>query len=364
MISLPFLGSFFSWDFYPQQNENRKMAAFPSIQKTTVESLPQLLENYYNDHFGFRNTFIRRHQKMEKQLFNRGTSKVVKGKTPGWFFYKKAGTIADFVGNRQLSQEELGIWKDTLEERKRYLSERNIPYIFFVCPDKPMVYPEHLPDITQKSRGQTRFEQIQKYFQKNSDFEIVYPLPELLAAKDAHELYLPGDTHWNSNGGFIGYQKIVEQLQRYFPEIEPVKLEDCVLSVVEAKGDLATMYSTKAKLIEMPMISAPAEFDMITQTPCAAYTNEVWQEKLTAPPPKLSHNPKGKGTALIIHDSFIGHGLASLLPTHFENTYLFFMYIETPDFEQLVDELNPDVVIEMRVERSMRFIPGRGREAE
>ena len=43
---------------------------------------------------------------------------------------------------------------------------------------------------------------------------------------------------------------------------------------------------------------------------------------------------------------------------------MFFMYVETHDLKQLVNELKPDVVLELRVERSLRFIPGRGREAE
>ena len=59
LIGLPFLGSVFDWDLYPPQNENRNLAEFPNLEKTTVETLPEEMEQYYNDHFGFRNTLIR-----------------------------------------------------------------------------------------------------------------------------------------------------------------------------------------------------------------------------------------------------------------------------------------------------------------
>ncbi|HSR88222.1 MAG TPA: hypothetical protein VLL07_04660 [Pontiella sp.] len=359
LIGLPFLGSIFDWDLYPQQSENRNLAEFPDLENTPVAMMPDGLENFFNDNFGFRNTLIRRHRKIEKKFFKRGSSKVLKGKTPGWFFYKKAGTVDDFMGNRQLTPEELLIWQEALEERKNYLAEKGVPYIFFVCPDKTMVYPEHLPDSTRNSRGQTRLEQLSKHLRAHSDVEIVYPLPELLAAKSDNLLYLPADTHWNAYGGYIGYRKVVSALQTYYPELEPVPLDDCTLIPMEAKADLATMYTTEDQMMTFDLIKRPETFD-ITQTICTAYTNSAWVEKMKSDRPTLDTYPDGKRTALIIHDSFAGHGPAALLPTHFNKSYLFWMYVETPDFKQLVDELKPDVVIEMRVERSLRFIPGQG----
>jgi hypothetical protein len=148
LITLPFLGSVFGWDFYPLQNENRKMAAFPDLKATTLDALPNKLEAYYNDHFGFRNTFIRRKQKLERKWFKRNTSRVLKGTSPGWYFYKLGNSISDYLGNEQFSEEELAIWTTTLETRKNYLSERGIPYVLFICPNKTMVYPEYLPDET------------------------------------------------------------------------------------------------------------------------------------------------------------------------------------------------------------------------
>ncbi len=363
LITLPFFGSFFGWDFYPQQNENRKMASFPDIKNSALEELPDELTAYCDDHFGFRNTFIRRYQKIQKDVFNQGISKVLKGKTPGWFFYKKGEAVADFMGLRQLSDEDLETWKDALQARRDFLRSRNIPYVFYICPDKTVVYPENLPDSTLASRGPTRFEQLQAYMEANSDVEIIYPLPELQAAKDRQLLYFPGDTHWNSSGGYIGYRRMMQTLQRYFPSMKPIKSEDCTIVEKIGEADLATMYASKSVEMVMHKIQPPVEVK-ISQTVVSNYCNDAWAKKMVVPRPKLAINPNGEGTALVIHDSFAGHGFTALLPSHFNKTYFFFMYIETADLEQLVEDLNPDIVIEMRVERSLRQIPGQKQTRE
>jgi alginate O-acetyltransferase complex protein AlgJ len=364
LIALPFLGFVFGWDFYPSQNENRKLSAFPDLKATTLDALPNNLEAFYNDHFGFRNTFIRRQQKLERKLFKRNTSKVLKGTSPGWYFYKGGKTISDYLGNEQFTDEDLAIWTTTLETRKNYLSERGIPYVLFICPNKTMVYPEYLPDETAKGRGTTRFEQLRDHLAANSDVEFIYPLPELLKAKEDDLLYYPGDTHWNYKAGYLGYVEVITQLQRHFPEMKPIPLQDCTVTYRKTKADLASRYASKEQLMDLGIIQPPEGIE-VTCSICEPFNNEAWVEKtVNKAPPKVYHNPQGRQSILFIYDSFAGHGPLNLLSAHFENAFMFWAYPDTPDFLELVDTLNPDVVVEMRVERSLRFIPGEDSEAE
>jgi hypothetical protein len=60
-------------------------------------------------------------------------------------------------------------------------------------------------------------------------------------------------------------------------------------------------------------------------------------------------------------DSFVAQGISKLLPTYFEHTYFFYLYANTFEFVDMVNRINPDIVIAMRVERSLRRI-SEGRE--
>jgi alginate O-acetyltransferase complex protein AlgJ len=354
LITLPFFGSIYGWDFYEAQNENRVMASFPETDNTPLSLLPEKLEAYYNDHFGFRNTFIRRHRKLEEQWFGRTPGKAIRGSKDGWWFYGVGDSLDDYLGYRQFSAAELLQWEQALKARKRCLAEKNIPYLFLLMPDKVMVYPECAPSEITNNRSTTRFEQLQKHMQVSDNFSFLYPIHELREGKKEGDVYYPEDTHWNDHGGYIGYCYLVEQLKPFYPSIVPVQKEDCTIQSSQRAADIAGMLTGKEVMIAMNRL-IPPQHDTIIVEADATLEGENWKANVRSAPVH-AYNPAGSGTALVIHDSFVAQGMSNLLPTHFEHTYFFYMYANTFEFVDMVNRINPDIVIEMRVERSLRRI--------
>jgi alginate O-acetyltransferase complex protein AlgJ len=355
LISLPFFGSIFDWDLYERQSENRLMATFPEIKSTPIIELPGKLEKFCNDNFGFRNTFIRRHRKIEEKWFGRNSTKAFKGNREGWWFYGAGDNIDDYLGLRNFSAEELQRWEIGMAKRTAYLSARGIHYIFMILPDKTMVYPEYLQETVRGNRGQTRFEQLREHLSKSSDFKFSYPIQELIAAKENAEVYFPGDTHWNDYGGYLGYCYLVEQLRPIRSSITPVSDKDCSVETSSRNADIAGTLRGKNKPIVLERLIPPHHENMIIET-SVELAGPNWESKLRSIPFHC-HNPKGSGTAVIIHDSFYAQGMSNLIPTHFKDTYFFYAYANTFEVIDLADRFNPDVIIELRVERSLQRIP-------
>ena len=60
---------FFAFFIYPKQtkseSENRYLAPFPVIDRSSLQDLPSGLEKYYNDHFPFRENFMELFSRIE-----------------------------------------------------------------------------------------------------------------------------------------------------------------------------------------------------------------------------------------------------------------------------------------------------------
>ena len=62
------LATIFSWDYYDVQ-DFRGLAEKPDIKSVGLCGFPAQFESYLNDHFGFRNTLVRRYNKMMEDSF-------------------------------------------------------------------------------------------------------------------------------------------------------------------------------------------------------------------------------------------------------------------------------------------------------
>ena len=83
------------------ENENRRLAILPPIPRSTgqLRGFFKGLDDYFNDHFGFREHYIHRYHRELQKRFNISTplGRVIQG-LDGWFFYNKFNLLADFFG--------------------------------------------------------------------------------------------------------------------------------------------------------------------------------------------------------------------------------------------------------------------------
>lgn len=165
-----------------------------------------------------------------------GARRVEKGIT------EKFDNIADYMGQIPFTEDELRQWKKALEERKYWLKEQGIDYVFILAPTKALVYQEFLPKglqrVVDEKKGITRYEQLTNYLRNNADINFIDLLPPLLEAKKKRDyplLFYKTDFHWNFYGAFIAYQAIIEELRTFYPHynLAPPNFSDFDLSIDE-----------------------------------------------------------------------------------------------------------------------------------
>ncbi len=356
LIGAPFLGTFFGWDFYPPEDENRRMAERPNFQSLPLAAWPEKTEAYYKDHFGFRNTLIRRHRTLMDDVFDRQSDRALEGLN-GWLFLKDNGNISDFRGLRKLSTEKMEELRISFEGRQRWLEQQGVQYLFVISPNKPVVYPEFLPENIQSDRGMDGIVQWEAYLAEQSSVLNILDLRDTLSANKADGvLYFSNDTHWSYLGSYFGYCGVIRRLAEVFQGLEPLPLEYC--SQIESKwtGDLVAMIGG-CRESEIPCVEI---------FPDDAYTNQcqvVSRQEVDSLslPDEISEacvvrNPAGTGRVVIFHDSFGGQGWYRFFPIHFEETVFIPVWRLTADqLRYVIDVFKPDVIINEQIHRNVLY---------
>ena len=225
-IFLPLIGSLLDWDLVDDLGEKRLLADCPAFLKDPVRTIPDKFEAFYKDRFGFRNGLIKGHNWIRYRLC-KGSSlgKVLFGKDD-WLFLTKAGIINDFLGQNPLTENELELWKEVLEQRQQWLQKWGIRYLFIIAPNKTTIYPEMLPDHIQSSRGRSRMDQLMEYLRDHSTVEFLDLREPHWRAKSTGLLYHQTDTHWTDRGGFVAYLEISKSVAQWFPDIQHLRIDN------------------------------------------------------------------------------------------------------------------------------------------
>ncbi len=357
--------------------ENRSAAPPPVFARDPLVSLPAKLEAYYVDRFGFRSVLIHTYNTVLRRWLKASGSDLVLGKH-SWIFYAREDVLEDFLGLRPFSEDELRRWKRYLEGRREAFARRNARYLFVIGPDKNTIYPEMLPGYISERRGHSRLQQLLEYLRKTGSPADVLDLHEaLLAAKPTGTLYYQQDTHWNGRGFWVAYQAMCRALQRWFPEITPRDLGQNykIRSQAWAAGDWALVGLSELNLTYpseflVPLGTQKARMSSPPAIPDGVTIREPW---LT---PLLWVGP-GKRKALVIHDSYMR--VATRKPDDFRtdvaSAYVGYQPLaehfarmllvgaRSSDREEQIleqafmNQLHPDVVIEERAERTLRWVP-------
>jgi hypothetical protein len=168
-------------------------------------------------------------------------------------------------------------------------------------------------------------DQILKYLSADEKAVLVDVRKELTDAKKDRLVYSMTDTHWNSYGAFIAYQKTMKALSEIYPSTAPLAVSNFVISIKPSRGlgDLAVMLSLKGWLKDQE-ISLELKNDSLT------------------PKKKI---PK----AVILHDSFV-FPIKPFLAYHFDQMVLQYWGEKGFDY-RLIEQEKPNVVIFEIVER-------------
>ncbi len=349
LLAACLLGSIFHWDFYEVQGENRRLTEFPDFAQIPLDVWSGKFEAWFNDHFGFRNTFIRRYNRMLRPLGR--DDRVVHGENE-WLYYNRDVIFKDFLGYRQPSADELGTRLKRLESRRDELKAIGIEYLFVVVPNKLTLYPEHLPKHIQSIRRKTNRECLMELLTDRFSANVLDLTPLLYKEKSPRTLFHPTDTHWNSYGAFVGYTHIIHKAKTLLPTLpDALKFSELEMQTSAFSGDVARMTGTPQRyLIPTDHFSFPGHTQWkkhVLDHPVLLAKNQL---PLDGNAPFTIHNPDGIHNVVIFHDSFT-KALMDFLPASFKNTTFIWRYSDEELLQTAIELCQPDIVIEQVVER-------------
>jgi hypothetical protein len=359
IISLPLAANLAGVDGADPGAENRELAAFPRLDGSmaTLAEFPGRFVLWFDDHFGFRSTLVRWYG--ELRLFGLGispTSTVIKGRD-GWFFYGEDGSIDDYAHVDPMTPDALENWRAATTRARDWLRARGVAYLFFIAPDKYVVYPEMMPTTIRRVGAVSRTDQLYDTLSEVSDVSdtsgrfTVDVRPPLMQAKTSERIYHQTDTHWNDRGALVAYQIIIDALRRQVPAVPAAWSRDDFEPVTrDVEGmDLAGMMGLTRVLHEVDLALVPKRGRRARVVEPAGAGPMAEEGRLVTEIPGSSL-PR----AVIFRDSFVSR-LVPFLSEHFSRA----VYLWQNDFDaDVVSQEHPDVVIQEIVGRHLYgFIP-------
>ena len=323
------------------------------------------METYVNDQFGYRDKLIYWHNTLKVvYMYKSPTEKVIIGKNK-WLFFTAPNQIVDHQGLSELTEDYLEGWANLLNYRHQWFAERGILYVFVIAPDKKSIYPEYYPaQYPIVYEDNTQLDQFVEYVEVHTDAFIIDLRAPILAYKadnpDGELLYYSTDTHWTLTGAFIGYQAMMTEIQAVLPEVTPVSPESFRtvpfpqglqdnLTIMHMEGlaeflenDYVTLHYVDRSLLCREIVeyqvSPYHRENFRLQTECA----------------------KNTLNAIIFHDSF-GFALRLFWSDTFK-TSIFYQKFSVfweinENFEAVVNEVQPAIVIDEMVERNLFIAP-------
>lgn len=336
-------------------SEKRTLADLPGLEMTTQSALsfPARFEAYLNDHFGFRREGIQAFNYLQVKCLRRSPEeKVILGRE-GWLFYAGDRSIEDHRGLITLTPEELAKARLVLENRRDWLADQGVRYVFVVAPSKHSIYPEYLPGFLARRGGWTRFDQFVEYMGRESDLELIDLRQTLRFKKEDERLYRLSDTHWNPRGAFWAYREIMHLVNRWFPEAEPLDRGLLIETSADVPGgDLAQMLDLRDLFREAYPFLTPQE-------PCAARKTEAVnldaiRRAIPIVPGESAGFAKGcdrsRLRGLAFRDSFLV-SLEDFLSEHFAQIDFVWTHFDRNLAADYIAAGKPDVIFDEVVER-------------
>lgn len=347
IISLPGVVWLASWDSISVSlAEKRSLTKIPVItmEKKSLQEFPQKFEAYFNDHFGFRDKLIHIHNYATFFFLNRSPMDAAIMGKQHWLFYTRNKTLENHRGLLPFNQQELDNWRRTLGEREKYLASNGVKYLFVIAPDKESIYKEMLPDYLTVANNETRLDQLIGYL-NNSTMKLIDLRKPLLEEKKKiqYPLYSIYGTHWNNYGAYIAYRRIIEEIQKWYPNEKPIPIKNFKVDLVPNSGD---SWLVGAGLSDYVDNDYGYSFSFLSPPT----SREIKNSSTSQCEGKIKVSGKGKLRALVFGDSFYD-GLDPFLSEHFSYVCHIGGQPEKQQLEKLVRSERPDIVIEERVER-------------
>jgi len=220
--AIPAVGLGFNLDIENRISENRTLAAFPSLGQEPVDAWPKKLEDYYNDHFGFRSLLVRLHNyAYVKEMGISPDPMVVMGREDSYFLAEHVAIFQRGKFSEQELQEWIGLFRKNAAEAAR----DGAKYYLALVPATPTIYPEYIPEDLKGPDYPSLLDQfIAKA--REEGLAVIDVRAELRDARQKAQVHFKTDYHWTDYGAFVAYSKIAQEIKKDFPQLNPLKMSD------------------------------------------------------------------------------------------------------------------------------------------
>lgn len=255
-----------------------------------------------------------------------------------WLSHINDISLDDYQNVIPLTPDELNQIQINLDNFQTELTKMGIKFYFIMPPNKNTIYPEYLIPEIPVIGDKSRLSQLVEYQRENGIVKVIDIRDRLNNLKQEELIYYQTDTHWNPRGAYEGYIALIETIQKDFPSVEPVSLEDCQITKTQKwQGDLSRMSG---------WLEAHSTYDSIL--PPSTTNNTVRSEKIDDVQYAYFENESTElPTAIIYRDSFFTV-MQPFLAQNFRELIDIWTYEIDLD---LVKEINPDIVIFLMTER-------------
>lgn len=282
----------------------------------------------------------------------------------GWVFL--ANDSSDFLqylfGEKVWSETDEANARSVLETRRSELKSRDICYRKYVVPEKTAVYPEYMPKtFARLSLAETRPACRMRDLAPEG-YSYVHDV--LQDAKSRGFLYFRGDSHTNWLGAYFIYHHIISTLNEDITSKrrrEPIPLRDLKVQLAAYGGDIASQvrpdHAGLAKGAWDALNLGGDVFEHVvhyTLPDARRHTKPVpippvYDDRLGDRPIfRFRHEDQRLPRAVIFRDS-TSDWLVELLAEHFSES--FFVWYKGLVFNEIIDEVKPDVVLHIQAER-------------
>jgi hypothetical protein len=328
-------------------NENRALAKMEQLSKQNIFQYPNIVTNYTNDHFAFRNRLFYFHSLLKAKLLHVSSlpDNVIIGKQ-GWMFEADELAQNDYRRLNRFEDKELEDMVRILKERIQWCEDRGIKYYIFIPPNRNRIYNEHFPNryTVIENYGHNRLDFYKKHLHEKANIHLLDPTDSLLIQKHKHDVYYSTDTHWNIFGAWVGYNYLINQLKVDFPELNPLKYDDFTfVDSFNNRGDLAGMLGLENvyKRLEYGIKLKDTSIHLKFPPVASILMHYDQNETISNTDLKL----------LMFRDSYSNY-LIPFLNLHFKKA----TYVWSYDFlPQLIESDQPDIVILEVQQRAMIY---------
>lgn len=337
--------------------EKRSLAEFPSVPErySQVQDFFAEMEQYLNDHFGFREWMIYRYQREVRKRFDQASNvtEVIKG-VDNWYFFTGNDMLEDFTGRNLLSDDDLNEWVQSYRDKKKWLEDKGIGYLFVVAPNKMSIYSKFVGAPWVDNQGMGRLTQIKKQLSGDDNSTLLDLTPSLLKMNHLDTLYFKSDTHWTSYGAFLAYQAIADKIESILPDarfkrdfsMSPVMERRCEMENDNCGGltdmllDYESFNESYRKAEKFPKCANRLPFNFKLSNLRSGHKEFYFHTNCA----------DGRLKAVVFRDSFFSD-LEPYLSENFKEIIYLWKDYDQKNIEELLATFKPDIIIEEKVER-------------